>query len=113
MKKYYDSSKYILSEQTDLLVELRQRAMEIRDEVFSDPASTAADRKKAEDILTFTTIEDCFKGVPRSTVFGIFNYLRYEFPGEDLRIATFSRMYDKLMAEVNRRYKLIDPESLK
>lgn len=112
MKQYYDTMEYMLSEETDLVGELRQRAKEIRDEVFSDPASTAEDRKKAEDILKFTTIEEYYKEVPRSTVFGIFHYLRYKFPGESTIVA-HSRMYDKLMDEVNRKYILINPESLK
>ena len=58
------------------------------------------------------TIEEYYKEVPRSTVFGIFHYLRYKFPGESTIVA-HSRMYDKLMDEVNRKYILIDPESLK
>ena len=110
MKEYNDTRIHVLSEETSLLAEFRQRARERADEVFSDPASTAVDRKKAEDILTFTTVEDCYKRAPKSTVFAIIRYLGYEFPGESFISALYNQMYEKLIEEIDRRYILINPD---
>lgn len=101
--------KYLLNSE-DILGDVRQRAAKNKEEVFNNPNSTDADKKKASDILEFVCVEDCFTSVPRSTIFGIFSYLGFKSP--ELKIALYSMMYDKIIEEINKKYILIDKSQI-
>ena len=101
--------RYLLNSE-DILSDIRKIATENKEKVFNDSNSTDEDKKKASDILEFVSVEDCFTRAPRSTIFGIFNYLGITCP--ELKIALYSMLYDKIIEEVNKKYTLIDDSQI-
>ena len=93
-----------------LIDDMRKRALQRKEEIWNDPTSEESEKRYAEQVIKFLSIEEYFNRVPKSIVFAVFSYLGYSF--DDYMITTYNRMYYKVMEEANRVYKLVDPESL-
>ena len=96
----------------DLWTELRNKARENRDRVCADPNSTPEERKTAEDILKLYIYDEYIRKMPRSTMFASFLYLGYTFEGEKFKVSKWNQMYYQLMEDIDRKYILIDPDTL-
>ncbi|MBR1456295.1 MAG: hypothetical protein IJ594_03935 [Oscillospiraceae bacterium] len=94
-----------------LIADMRRRARSRREEICSDPASEERQKRLAQDIVEFLSVEENFNRVPKSTVFAIFHYLGYSFP--EHQTIMYYDMYNKVVEEANRVYTLIDPDMLR
>jgi len=88
-----------------LLDEIREKIRIKKEAVLADPD------EKVEDKRFFVTIEKVFQNrdailkTPRSVILGTLLAIGYPY-------AETRPLYDKLIAELNRVYKLVDPEEL-
>ena len=101
----------ILLESDNVLKDIRNRALRKRNMIVNSDTSTKEDIKKANNILEFVRVEDCFNKAPKSTVFAIFRYLGYQSP--DFESAFYNQLYEKVIEEINRVYTFIDEETIK
>lgn len=94
----------------DIWTELRNKAQERRDAVYTDPKSTEKDKKLADDVVRFFRNDDYIRNAPKDTLFELFKYLKYKFsyPGYE----EYEEMYAALLKEIDRKYILIDPDWL-
>lgn len=92
-----------------MLDDLRKKAIERKNIIYTNKNSTFEDKEKINDIIQLLSKEDNLNKVSRSTVLAIFNFLGYDYQNN---IKNYFDMYDKLMNEVNKTYTLIETEEM-
>ena len=88
-----------------MLEGLRALAKKKSEEVLSDPNASEVKKRLAKKIVPFYNDIDVIMESPKSVTIGTLFFLGYNHKEVD-------DIYDKLMKEINVKYKLINPDRI-
>ncbi len=88
-----------------LLDEIRERIKIKKEAIASDPSVSEADKKFLNTMDELFKNRDAILQCPRSVILGTLMYVGY--PHADTR-----PLYDELIEELNKVYKMVDPDDL-
>ena len=94
----------------NILSEIRTRAKKRKEEIDNNNSSTEKDKKFANDVIEFLSVEDSFNKVPKSTIFAMFEYLNFNI--DKHKISFYEELYEKIIEEINKKYTLIEEEQI-